>query len=324
MLNGKKVFIVGDANVDIIVPYPKFLNPERTNVKYPTPCMQGGGTAANTAVALGRLKIPVEFLGTLGDDQYGSYVMKDFRDEGVGTKHIIVDEQLHTVGVFAFIDEYGERYLWGWPRTQQAFKVLEEDKVDYTVIKNAAWVHSSGMAMVHNTSARHTILKILKTAKEAGVPTSFDLNLRVNNGELEDDYKEAVMQAMGYCNYILGSGEEEFYYLHPMEDWADSVKYFAAPDRILIARMGKKGSMAVTNVKTITQAAFPVTVSDTVGAGDVYNAGFIAARLQGKALKDCLIQGNAVSGYTVSKKGARSCPDRQQTDTFIKQYSATS
>ena len=50
-----EVIVIGDANVDIIVPYPRFLNEERTRVAYPTPSMQGGGTAANTAVALARL-----------------------------------------------------------------------------------------------------------------------------------------------------------------------------------------------------------------------------------------------------------------------------
>lgn len=47
------VIVIGDANVeDIIVPYPRFLNKERTLVDYPTPELQGGGTSANTAVPL--------------------------------------------------------------------------------------------------------------------------------------------------------------------------------------------------------------------------------------------------------------------------------
>lgn len=47
-----KVVVVGDANVDVIVPYPRFLNEERTQVEYPQIGIQGGGTSANTAVAL--------------------------------------------------------------------------------------------------------------------------------------------------------------------------------------------------------------------------------------------------------------------------------
>lgn len=44
-----KVVVVGDANVDIIVPYPRFLNEERTQVEYPQIGIEGGGTSANTA-----------------------------------------------------------------------------------------------------------------------------------------------------------------------------------------------------------------------------------------------------------------------------------
>ena len=68
--------------------------------------------------------------------------------------------------------------------------------------------------------------------------------------------------------------------------------------------------------------AYCVKVEDTVGAGDVYNAGFIAAKLEGKTLKECLTMGNAVSGYTVSKKGARSCPHREELETFMKEHKA--
>lgn len=50
-----KVVVVGDANVDIIVPYPRFLNEERTQVEYPQIGIEGGGTSANTAVALAKL-----------------------------------------------------------------------------------------------------------------------------------------------------------------------------------------------------------------------------------------------------------------------------
>ena len=110
------VIVVGDANVDIIVPYPKFLNEERTLVEYPNPELQGGGTSANTAVALARLGVETSFIGTVGEDQYGKYIRRDLRDEGVDISAMIVEPELNTVGVFAFIDETGERYLWGWPR----------------------------------------------------------------------------------------------------------------------------------------------------------------------------------------------------------------
>ena len=93
----RDIYVVGDANVDIIVPYPRFLNEERTLVDYPNPELVGGGTSANTAVALAKLGLPVSFLGTIGDDQYGKYIQKDFKEQGVNTADLIVDPKLNTV-----------------------------------------------------------------------------------------------------------------------------------------------------------------------------------------------------------------------------------
>lgn len=86
-----KVVVVGDANVDIIVPYPRFLNEERTQVEYPQIGIEGGGTSANTAVALAKLGLDVSFVGTVGDDQYGRFVMQDFKDAGVDVTGLVAD-----------------------------------------------------------------------------------------------------------------------------------------------------------------------------------------------------------------------------------------
>lgn len=319
-MDEKSCLVVGDAVVDLIVQFPRFLNEERTDVEYPSPCMQGGGTSANTAVALARLGIPTSFLGTVGDDQYGRYVAEDFRKEGVGTEQLIISPSLYTICVFAFIDERGERYLWGWPREKQAFKEIDFDKIDFDSVRKAAWVHSSGMAIVHDSSSRHSILRIMREAHDAGVPTSFDLNLRVNRGNMDEAYRTAVLEAIKYSNYVLGSGNDEFYYLGPCSDWRDSARSFVTPTRTVVARMGEEGSMAMTPDQTMIEKPFPVQVVDTVGAGDAYNAGFIAARLAGRPLRDCLVWGNAVSSYKVAHKGARSTPSTSELDDFMKSH----
>ncbi|MCI9429838.1 MAG: carbohydrate kinase family protein [Lachnospiraceae bacterium] len=318
-----KVLVVGDANVDIIVPYPKFLNEERTRVEYPTPVLQGGGTSANTAVALSRLGIQTAFLGSIGEDQYGKYIREDFRREGVDMTWLIVEPDLNTVGVFAFVDEFGERYLWGWPRVDQAFKIIDESKVDFEKIKEMSWVHSSGMALVHDTSARTSMVRIFKTAWEAGIPTSFDLNLRVDDGELDPSYEKVVREIISYSTYVLGSGKDEFYYLGEKGKWLENAKAFVTDRRTVIVRDGGEGSLGLSSEETQKAPAFRVDVVDTVGAGDVYNAGFIAARLQGKSLYESLVMGNAVSGYTVSRKGSRNCPHLQELEEFMEKQGAT-
>lgn len=313
----RRVFVLGDANVDIIVPYPKYLNQERSMVEYPSPALQGGGTSANTAVALARLGVSASFVGTIGDDQYGKYIKADFEKEGVDISQLIVEPDLNTVGVFAFIDEYGERYLWGWPREDQAFKVLDEHKISLERLMEGSWIHSSGMSLVYDTSARRTIIWIFREAYKRGIPTSFDLNLRVDNGCLEPEYEKAVREIIRYTTFLLGSGTDEFTFLGD-GDWEENARGFVNEKRTVIVRNGKEGSIGFSGEGKAAVPAFEVKVEDTVGAGDVYNAGFISAMLDGKPLRECLVRGNAVSGFTVAKKGARGCPTKEELDIFLR------
>ena len=56
---------------------------------------------------------------------------------------------------------------------------------------------------------------------------------------------------------------------------------------------------------------------DTIGAGDVFDAGFIAALLNGHDFATALQWGNAVAGYTISREGARTSPTLEQMKDFI-------
>ncbi len=311
------VVVIGDANVDIIVHYPKFLNEQRTLVEYPSPSLQGGGTSANTAVALARLGVGTSFVGTVGNDQYGRFVEQDLQSEGIDTSNLIVEPERNTVGVFAFIDETGERYLWGWPRVEQSFKFLDIDKIKMDAICKADWVHSSGMSLVYDTSARSAIIEIFKRAFAKGIPTSFDLNLRVDNGVLDPQYEKAVREIIKYTTCLLGSGKDEFAYLGEGKDWEENAKQFVTDKRMVVVRNGEAGSVGLSLKERTDAPAFPVKVEDTVGAGDVYNAGFIKAALEGKGLFECLEMGNAVAGYTVSGKGARCCPNSEEVALFL-------
>ena len=315
-----EVAVVGDANVDIIVPFPRFLNPERTRVEYPTPEVVGGGTCANTAVALAKLDRDVLFAGTVGDDSYGRFTKKDLIAAGVDVDGLIVDRKVNTVGVFAFIDETGERYLWGWPRDHQSFKELDWDKLPMKKLGEVSWIHSSGMCLTYAGGSRDSIIRLFAWARERGIRTSLDLNLRVDNGELDPDFAGALNEILPQVDYLLGSGPEEFAYLG-RDNWRENARKLACDGRVVVARDGSRGSIGFTQGNPeINVPAFKVEVADTVGAGDTYNAGFISAILSGEELMGALRQGNAVSGYEVSHKGARHCPDIQQLDDFFNNH----
>lgn len=311
------VVVIGDANVDIIVPYPRFLNADRTRVQYPQPQIVGGGTCANTAVALSRLGCQVLFAGTVGDDAYGHFTRKDLADEGVDISGLTTDKTLNTVGVFAFIDEQGERYLWGWPRDHQSFKEMDWEKLPLQKIGEASWIHSSGMPLTYPGGSRDCITRLFAWAHTRGIPTSLDLNLRVDNGVLDADFAQALHTILPSVDYLLGSGPEEFAYLG-QDSWMDNARHLASNGRVVVARDGRHGSFGFREQELeVSASTFKVQVVDTVGAGDTYNAGFISAVLSGKPLAEAMEQGNAVSAYEVSRKGARNSPNKQELKDFL-------
>lgn len=311
----RPVVVVGDANVDIVVHYPHFLDADRKRVSWKTPEVFGGGTSSNTAAALGKLGQKCEFVGTVGDDANGRFVVQDLFDSGVLVDGLIVEPGANTVGVFAFIDERGERYLWGWPRNNQAFKLLDPSKVDFDSLRSASWLHSSGMSLVYDTSARSTIIEMFKVAYEAGVPTSFDLNLRVDDGVLEPGFRRALEEILPFVRHLLGSGPDEFAYLGD-GNWESNAENLATSGRKVIARDGERGSIAFCEQGRISVPAYPVEVADTVGAGDIFNAGYILASLAGQGVKEALKAGNAISAYSIERSGARNTPTLAQLKEF--------
>lgn len=315
--SGKKVVIVGDAGADIIVHFPKYLDESRKKVDFTVPHMVGGGTCGNTAVSMAKLGIFPYIIGTIGDDQYGRFVVDDLKKEHINIDYLKIDKSVNTVGVFAFIDEYGERYLWGWPRVDRSFEKLELTAEDYTLIDHADWIHSSGMITVNDTSSRRAVEEIFAYAYKKGIPTSYDLNLRVTKGKLDKSFRESTLRILKNCNYVFGSAQEEIFYLDSSLDWRKTARNLTASDRMVIARQGEKGSIVFTKDREYLSPALPVEVVDTVGAGDVYNGAFIACMISGYDIEETLKICNAVSGYTVAHEGARSSPDLEELEQFL-------
>lgn len=312
-----KVCVIGDTNVDIIVQFPQFKNPERTSVIWPNPVLMGGGTCSNTAAALAKLGLHTVFIGCTGDDEYGRFVRKDLEETGVDISQMLVHPHQHTVGVFAFVDEVGERYLWGWPRHDQAFKHIGLDEIDLDAVLSCDWIHSSGMAITYDTSARRTITHVFAEAHKRGIPTSFDLNLRVDDGVLNEEFAQALQPLLETSRYVLGSGPDEFAYLGNSANWMENAQALVTAQRSIIVRDGARGSWAITDQGMIEAPAFKVEVVDTIGAGDVYNAGFMYAQLNDLSMEESLRIANAVSGYKVAHQGPRSSPNLPELQHFL-------
>ena len=294
-----KAIVIGDACVDIHLKMSDLL----ADLQVTPYRMVLGGTSASCAGTLARLGTDTAFLGTIGNDFAGRFILSQLEKLGIDTSMTIVKDELNTVNILAFIDESGERHLWGFPRVDQAYPELDLDRVDLNKIKTASWLHSSGMTLLAKGSMQENLVELYKAAYEAGVATSLDLNTRVCDlKELDPKGVKAIYEILPYVRYLLGSAKDEFYSFHPCADWRDSVRYFAGENKTVIARMGKEGFLCIHDGIEKAFPSFKVDAVNTTGAGDSFNAGFITTMLDRKSIFEAAMFANAVSAYKISRE----------------------
>jgi sugar/nucleoside kinase (ribokinase family) len=105
---------------------------------------------------------------------------------------------------------------------------------------------------------------------------------------------------------ILFGNEDEIRHLTGCDSLDDCIAALAPKIRTLVMTRGASGALAVEGAERIEVAAAPVgKVVDTTGAGDLFAAGFIAARCRGRDLGGCLEAGSLAAAEVISHFGAR-------------------
>lgn len=314
MMRGR-IIVLGDANVDMIVRLPD-RSGEDLDLTRSVPQLQGGGSAANVAVALARLGQEVSFVGAIGDDAYGRWVTEDLDREGVDSSGLDLVENKFTPMVLALIEPNGERLVVVWPPEDGAHHYLPQEVINAPFWQGATWLHTSGMCLRHSPT-RETILQAMEEAKGRGVMVSLDLNLRNELWGFDAETRATFERAVNLSDFVLGNAREEVCLLAGLDGVEEAAQTLCDGRRSIIARMGAAGSLAATPSVFLHSAGFSVEVVDTLGAGDAFDAGFIAARMEGKDIQGAMRWGNGVAALTIGKRGARGSPNTEELSAFL-------
>lgn len=305
------VVVIGDANVDLEIRLPSSHNSIHAN---PDPVMSGGGSAANTAAALARLGTSVRFVGTVGDDAAGRFAVGSLEQAGVDVASIRTVGHESTVMVIVVVRDDGERLIYVWPPRGGAHSELDTSMATGAV-EGTSWLHVSGICL-RVSPARDAMLAAMERARTAQVPVSLDLNLRLENWGWEDGFRRIISEAIERSDVVLGSAADEICAVARIGDPIEAATAIAGDERLIVARLSERGAIAVHHGVAVTSPGFQTEVVDTVGAGDAFNAGFIAARIAGASVSDAMTSGNAVAAFTIARPGARSTPTGAELSAF--------
>lgn len=278
------------------------------------PKRHGGGAAANVAVGLARLGVPVSFWGKVGDDEHGRFLVEDLAREGVDTSLVQVVAGAPTMVVVAVVDPEGERTFLTCS-LGAAHTRLNPEEINPDAIAQAAWLHTSGTGLAESPS-QEAILHAMSLAKKCGVPVSLDVNVCVEREVIPAPFRAAVERAVSLADVVLGSAQE-ISALAPADSIEASARSLAAEKHTVVARLGPGGVLAASSAGVMTVPAFRTQVVDTVGAGDAFDAGFIAARVMELDLETALRWGHAVAALKIARPGARSLPRRAEVEDLL-------
>ena len=313
----KPVLCLGDICADLIIPYAAALKAKSD----PASCVNAdvrpaeGGSVANSACAIARLEIPVLFAGTCGLDAYGQMLKRGLEREGVDTSLLRMEPDKPTQLVLLVLNEQGDRTAFACPAHLGSQHSILPDQIPADIVERISWLHVTGM-MLREDPAASTQLDLMRRCREAGVPVSFDINVRVEALQNELFAKNLGL-AKELADYILGSSFDEIPLLAGERDAEFAAQKLAAHGSAVISRSGDQGADLFRNGTRIHAPAFSVTVADTVGAGDTFDGAFIAAKLSGLSDADAMQEANAAAAICVSKPSGRGSPARAELDAFL-------
>ena len=314
----KPVLCLGDICADLIIPYAAAVRAKETGTLLPSGIdvrPVEGGSVANTACAIARLGLPVMFAGTCGNDAYGQMLKDGLERERVDTSLLGFDDDKPTQLVLLVLDESGDRTAFACPAHFGSQHAITPDRIPDDITDRISWLHVTGM-MLREDPAATTQLDLMKKCRDAGIPVSFDVNVRVE--ALNDaTFCENLQKAKSLASVILGSGIDEIPLLGGDRDPETAAKALTGFGASVIVRNGALGADLYDKDVRLHSPAFSVTVADTVGAGDTFDGAYIAAVLNGLGPIDAMREANAAAAICVSKRSGRACPTRAELDAFL-------
>ena len=282
-----------------------------------------GGAPANVAVAAARQGLSSAMCCSVGEDDFGRFLLSVLRDNGVeAIKDTLCTEAVTTMA-FVTLDETGDR-SFTFVRKPGADMLLAEDDVREKDIASSVIVHAGSCSLSASPEAEATE-KALRLAAEHGRFVSFDLNYRdlMWNG----DFKACAAAVRRILPYVdaLKLSEEEAELFCGEEGVQALMERFSI--RVAVETLGADGARCFFDGKSFDIPGRKAVCVDATGAGDAFWGGFLSAlRIGGmekpgdmteELLRRALEYGNKCGWFCVQKKGAiSSLPRRAEVEAL--------
>ena len=265
-----------------------------------------GGSAANSMAGAAALGLDAAFVGQVADDQLGAIFEHDMRSLGVRFGTAPLKAPPPTGRCLILVTPDAQRTMNTCPGASHE---LTPAALDADLIRSASITFLEGY-LWGPERPRAAMLDAARIAHSAERTVAFTLSESLCLG----DRREGVMGMIeaGTVDILFGN-EEEVRHLTGCGDFTQCVEALSKHVATLVITRGSHGAVAVERDYIVEVPAAPVErIVDTTGAGDLFAAGFLAARCRGRPLRGCLETGSIAAAEIISHFGARPEADLKQ------------
>ncbi len=272
-----------------------------------------GGDTLNTAIHMARMGLDVAYVTALGTDPVSDALVMAWADEGIDTRHIL-RHPTRSPGIYAIhVDGNGERSFLYW-RDQSAardmFALPEMAKVLEEAGKASLLYFSLISLAILPEEGRNALLDLARSVRSNGGKVAYDSNFRRNLWQSMDEARHNSDLAIGVSDIGLPTNiDEQLLCDESLLESRIAMRWHEKGCAEIIVKAGENGCLYSAGSTAARHFdAQRVAVVDSSGAGDAFNAGFLASRHKGRNVETAVQSGQQLAAWVIQRSGA--IPDR--------------
>jgi len=264
--------------------------------------VQGGGPCATALVAAQKLGVTTAYMGTIGDDPFGTFMMDDLKKWNVNTDYVKVIPDTVSFHAVVVLNQKTASRTCVWNKGTVAAPTAED--LNEEVIKNAKVLHLDG----HMLDAA---IYAAKKCKEWGVKVSHDAGGTYPGIEKLMEYVDWLIPSEEFALKMTGAATAEE---------AAQKLYETYHPELVVLTQGVKGGILLDEKGMRHYDSYKVEVKDSNGCGDTFHGAFVAGKIHGLSNDDACKYASAAAAIKCTRLGARyGMANDQECRAFLKE-----
>jgi sugar/nucleoside kinase (ribokinase family) len=307
------VVIAGEINLDLILyGLPEKMPVERELLASGFQATLGSSSAI-LAHNLAVLGTSVGFITCLGDDPLGAIAISRLAESGVDLTRIVHSRTRTSTGVTVLLPHGRTRHILTYPGTMAE---LTCDDLDFEYLSSGRHFHLSSLFL--QTGLHAGLPALLKKLKLRGLTISLD-----TNDDPADQWGGILDEILPMIDVLLPN-EDELLRMARANSLEQALTTMGAMVPLIAVKRGARGTLVFERGVQTDVAPIMVEPVDTIGAGDSFNTGFLAAYVSGRSPASCAAAGNITGALsTLRPGGTEAFRDQQLREAFLSEHGAT-